>query len=358
MAIDYNQRPAGMSKREYAASILGGSKEDYNSSGNKKSSSSSSSKVSSSSGSTYKAKEFKYTDFVDTKPVESAYAGAKETYLGMLTALKPRYEELYKQLEAEKTLAAEKETALSAEEQTTQKANIAKRGISTDTSNQFYTTEKGKLATQQNMRSKETALGFAGKRLDISGAESADTRDITTAIANLDLGKATTISSMITAAKTQAASMNQAEKGKEYQSKRDAIADAQWEKIFAYTQSKDAADKAMELYKLAKSESSSGDKAYNSALSLLVAEAYSTTGKDDYSTPGIRENIARQLKAAFPKLESNIDKDIAKFFPNGWESQATGTGKNANASEVKKVMDSLGVDEETAKKLIQSELGL
>jgi hypothetical protein len=356
MAIDYNQRPAGMSKREYAASVLGGSKEDYTSGGTKKSSSSSS--KSSSSSSTYKAKVYSANDFVDTKPVEQAYTTAKDTYLGTLTALKPRYEELYKQLEAEKTLAAEKETTLSAEEQTTQKSNIAKRGIATDTSNQFYTTEKGKLATQQNMRSQETALGFSGKRLDISGAESADTRDITTAIANLDLGKATTIAGMITAAKTQAANMNQNEKSKEYQSGRDALADAQWEKTFAYTKSKDAADKALELYKLAKSESSSGDKAYNSALSSLVAEAYSTTGKDDYSTPGIRENIARQLKAAFPKLESNIDKDIAKFFPNGWESQATGTGKNANASEVKKVMDSLGVDEATATKLIQSELGL
>ena len=285
MAIDYNQRPAGMSKREYAASILGGSKEDYNSSGNKKSSSSS-------SGSTYKAKEFKYTDFVDTKPVESAYAGAKETYLGTLTALKPRYEELYKQLEAEKTLAAEKETALSAEEQTLQKSNIAKRGISTDTGNQFYTTEKGKLQSQQLMRSKETALGFAGKRLDISGAESADTRDITTAIANLDLSKANTISSMITTAKNTAANLNASERAR-------ALESAQWEKTYAYNKSKDEADNALSIYKMAKDESASKNKDYTNALGAIVADAYTSTKKDDYSTPGIRENLIAQLSTLF-----------------------------------------------------------
>jgi len=348
MAIDFSKRPAGMSKREYAASILGGTKYQYSSSGKKKSSGSSSKSSYKSSGldssGIYKAKTYDYKDFLDTPRVETAYNSAKDTFLRQLTALKPRYEELYKQLEAEKAVAAEKEARLSEQERTQQKVNIAKRGIAVDTSNPFYTTEAGKLASEQELRSRETALQFANRRMDILNAQAADERDINTAIANLDLNKANTISNMITAAKTQAASMNQAEKEKEYRSKRDAIADAQWEKTFAYTKSKEAADRAFEIYKLAKSESRSNDNAYNSALSSLVAEAYSTTGKDDYSTPGIRENIARQLKAAFPKLESRIDKDIAKFFPDGWESQAMGnrisekgkvTEKPVSAAELK-----------------------
>jgi len=311
MAIDYNQRPSGMSRREYAASILGGSKDDYDSSGNKASASSSSLKSPS-----YKAKTYDYKDFVDTKPVSAAYDTAKDTYLGTLTALKPRYEELYKQLEAEKTLAADKETALSGQESTQQKVNLAKRGVSTDTGNQFFTTEAGKLANEQNIRSRETALGFAGKRLDIAGAESDDTRDINTAIANLDLGKATSISNMITAAKTTAAGLNSNESDR-------ALQDAQWNKTFQYTQSKDAADRSLQLYKLAKSESTSKDNAYNSALSTLVATAYSNDEPASYT----REKIAKQLEAAFPALKSQINNDIGKFFPDGWENQA-GSGKS------------------------------
>ena len=315
MAIDFNARPAGMSKREYAASILGGSKDSYSSSGQPISAGSSSSKTKASSVSAPKVKEVKYTDLVDTKPIEKAYGAAKETYLGSLTALKPRYEALYAQLEAEKGLAVEKETALSETEQTQQKVNIAKRGISTDTDNPFFTTEAGKLSKEQNTRLRETVLQFAGKRLDISGAESADTRDITTAIANLDLGKATTIGGMIATAKQSAASLNSAAAER-------AIQQSQWERTFEYTKSKDAADRALEMYKLAKSETKSGNDAYNTALSTLVASAYNP--KDGKIAPYTRENIAKQLEAEFPKLSGQIKGDIEKFFPNGWE-QGAGT---------------------------------
>lgn len=102
MAIDYSQRPAGMSKREYAASILGGSKSDYDSSGNKTSSSGGS------FGTTYTPKEYKWKDLVDTKPVEEAFSSARGTYVEQLSALKPRYEELYKQLQAQEELSAKK----------------------------------------------------------------------------------------------------------------------------------------------------------------------------------------------------------------------------------------------------------
>lgn len=323
MAIDFNARPSGMSKREYAASVLGGSKENYSSSGQPKSSGSSSSKSSSKTSSVSTPKEVKYTDLVDTKPIEQAYGAAKETYLGTLTALKPRYEALYNQLEAEKALAQEKETALAGEEKTQQKVNLAKRGISTDTDNPFYTTEAGKLTKEQATRAKETALQFAGKRLDISGAESADTRDITTAIANLDLGKANTIQGLISTAKTAAANLNSAAAER-------AAQQSQWERTFAYTQSKDAADRALEMYKLARSESKSGNDAYNTTLSTLVTSAYNP--KDGKIAPYTRENIAKQLEAAFPKMGSQIKSDIEKFFPNGWEQNA-GTNVDNKAQE-------------------------
>ena len=328
MAIDYSQRPSGMSKREYAASILGGSKEDYDSSGNKKSASSSSSK-SSKSSSTYKPTEYKYQNFVDTKGVSESFDKARSVYTDQLTALKPRYEELYKQLQESEAITAEKEQQQFGQEQTQQKVNLAKRGVATDTSNQFYTTEAGKLEKQQGLQSRERALEFAGKRLDVSQAQSADERDLNTAIANVDLGKATTIESMISSAKQFVAGLNQTEKGREYQSKRDAVADAQWERTFAFTKSKDAADRSLELYKLAKSEATSKDNAYNSALSTLVATAYSS----DNPAPYTRERIAKQLKAAFPNLSSKVDQDINKFFPTGWESQASGTGARVSTGD-------------------------
>lgn len=320
MAIDYSQRPAGMSKREYAASILGGSKEDYNSGGQKKSAGSSSSKVSSSTPSTYKAKEYKTSDFLDTSRVDSAYAGAKDVYLGQLTALKPRYEELYKQLEAEKQLAQEKETALAGEEQTQQNVNLAKRGVSVDTNNPFYTTEKAKLEKEQNTRSRETALAFAGKRLDVSGAQSEDERNIGTAIANLDLNKASTIENLISKAQDIAENRNAREKQMEYQSKRDARADDQWNKTFEYTKSKDAADRALELYKLSKSESLSSNDKYTSDLGSEISTAL--TG--GYGTgSGIRENIVSVLTSKYKGKVSpeTIKNDVFYQLGNGWESR-------------------------------------
>jgi hypothetical protein len=316
MAINYDSRPSGVSKREYAASILGGSKENYDSSGNKKSSSSSSSKSSSSNSSVYKPVTYKSSDFVNTKPVAQAYDSAKTVFTDQLTALKPRYEELYKQLQASQDLTAQKEAQQFGQESTQQKVDLAKRGVSTDTSNSFYNTEAGKLTQQQNIQSKETALDYAGKRLDVSGAESADTRDISTSIANLDLTKANTIANMLTDAKKTAATLNSSELDR-------AMTDKIAQRTYELTKSEGAANRAQELYKLAKSESSSKNNAYNTSLSALVSDAYSKNDPAEYT----REKIAKQMEAAFPAMAGQVKNDISKFFPDGWEAQAgNGTG--------------------------------
>ena len=323
MAIDYSQRPSGMSKREYAASILGGSKEEYDSSGNKKSASSSSSKSSSKSSSTYKPTEYKVKDFVDTKGVSESFDKARGVYVDQLTALKPRYEELYKQLQESEAITAEKEQQQFGQEQTQQKVNLAKRGVSTDTSNQFYTTEAGKLEKQQSLQSRERALEYSGRRLDVSQAQSADERDLNTAIANVDLGKATTIESMISSAKQFVAGLNQTEKGREYQSKRDAVADAQYERTLAFNKSEADANRALDIYKLSKQESLLKDEAYNTARASLISTAFSSTEKGDFSNPGQRENIIKQLQISFPNLSSEkIKNDVMNQMPNGWENSA------------------------------------
>ncbi len=305
--FDFDKRPKGMSKREYAASLYGkrvGSGRSSSGGGG-----------GGRGGTSYRAKKYKASDFVNTKPLEEAYDSAKNIYLGQLTALKPRYEELYKQLEAEKQLMQEKESQQFAEEGTQLKRNLAKRGIATDKSNQFYTDESGRLQKLQNMQSRETALEYAGRRLDIKGAESADERDLSTAVANLDLGKANTITNLITSASQTAAQLNSQEADR-------ALAAAQWEKQFEFTKSEAAANRAAALYRAAKAETKSDNNAYNSSLSSLVASSYS----QDEPAPYTRERVSKQLKARFPGLASRVDSDMQKFFPDGWEKYADGGG--------------------------------
>ena len=313
--FDYSNRPRGMSRREYWSQQTGRNKSEYKKLSKRESWSQQTGNpkenyvrdINKSTGS-FNAPNASQ-QFVDTSRIDKAYGQAKDTYLQELKALTPRYESLYNQLEEEKKLALEKEGVLSAEEQAQQKRNIAKRGIAVDTSNQFYTDEKGKLAKQQLLRSKETALDFAGRRGEIATAESADKRDFTTAIANLDLNKANTIESMIDSAKKMSASQRQQD-----------IENAMWQKTFSYNKSKDEADRALQLYKLAKSEASRGrssDDKYNTALSSLVATAYSTPNPAPYT----RETIQKTLEAKFPDSASKVKSDINKFFPDGWEGQ-------------------------------------
>ena len=266
-----------LSDREKWAQQTGRPKEEYP--GSKKSSSKSSS-----------SKSSDYSSFmVDTKPIEKAYNTATESYLTELSALKPRYEQLYQQLEAQKVLQAEKDTALSAEEQTLQKANIAKRGIAVDDTNQFYTGERTKLQGQQNVRDRETALGFAGKRLEIGGAESADTREINTAIANIGLSKANKIAEIVDRNKTTL-----------YNLEKDKKAREQWEKTFEYTKSKDEADRALEKYKASQTASTatSGGTVLADIQDILLG----SRGKDGKVDPGKyleqRANYLRKVKGA------------------------------------------------------------
>jgi len=179
-------------------------------------------------------------------------------YVDQLAALKPRYEELYKQLQELEAITAEKEQQQFGEEKTQQKVNLAKRGVSTDTSNQFYTTEAGKLEKQQNLQSRERALEYSGRRLDVSQAQSADERDLNTAIANVDLGKANTIQQLLTSAKQFTAGMNQTEKINAYKAIQDKIVNDQTEKAFAYQKEKDKRDEELKRY-IANLSKSSGN---------------------------------------------------------------------------------------------------
>lgn len=266
---------AKLSGREKWAQQTGRPKEEYP--GSKKSSSS-------------KTKTPDYSSFmVDTKPIEKAYSTATESYLTELSALKPRYEQLYQQLEAQKVLQAEKDTALSAEEGTLQKQNIAKRGIAVDDTNQFFTGERSKLQVQQNVRDRETALGFAGKRLEIGGAESADTREINTAIANIGLSKANKIADIVDRNKTTLYNLEKDKKAKE-----------QWEKTFAYTKSKDEADRALEKYKA--NQTASTATTGGSVLADIQDVLLKSRGKDGKIDPGKyleeRSNYLRKVKGA------------------------------------------------------------
>jgi hypothetical protein len=356
----------GQSDREYWASITGQDKKNFPGSGGGGSSSSKSSGSSSNLDSVmdgYKAKKFNYNEnSAITSPVNSAYDAAKKTYLDMLPALKPRYEELYAQLEAEKGLAAEKNAQLSGEELSANKKALAARGVEVTSANQGFTAEEGKLKSLQATRDQETNLGFSRERLNVAGAEAADTRDINSAVAGLELDRAKTINDIVTNDKNfqygifrDSVADDQWKRSMNYNVIKDKNAEQQWKMTFQATQDNAAADRSLEYYKLAKSTVDSKDTKYNDAMASIVSSAYSgTLGKQE----GLRENLRDQLIAQFPGMETKINEDIyKKFFPAGFESRIPET-KSSRSSEVQKVMDGLGVDEATATKLVQQKLGV
>jgi len=355
----------GQSDREYWAGITGQDKKNYPGSGG-----GSSSSKKSSSGSDfdsvmdgYKAKKFSYSENPTvTQPVNAAYDSAKKTYLDMLPALKPRYEELYAQLEAEKGLAAEKNAQLSGEEISSNKKALAARGIEVTGANQGYVSEENKLKSLQATRDQETNLSFNRERLNVVGAEAADTRDINSAIAGLELDRAKTINDIITNDKNfqygvfrDSVADDQWKRSMNYNVIKDKKAEQQWKMTFQQTQDNAAADRALEYYKLAKSNVDSKNTKYNDTMASIVSSAYSgTLGKQE----GLRENLRDQLVAQFPEMESKINNDVyKKFFPDGFESRIPET-KSSRSPEVQKVMDGLGVDEATATKLVQQKLGV
>jgi hypothetical protein len=260
--------------------------------------------------------------------IDKAYSEAKKQYTSMLPALSSRYSDLYTQLENERTVAQQQNTSLAGTEQTQLKSVLAKRGLDVNSSNPYYAGESSKLTGSQNLRSQATDVQYAGVKANTALDETKSILSVKSAIADTIIGES-----------------------------KDLTAASQWQKAFDYTKSKDAADRALEIYKASKSTSSSTNNSYKSALASAVSTAL-TGGYG--SQNGIRENIAAILSSKFGGTvsEQTIMDDINKQLPNGWESRIMKTDKNSSAPEVQKVMDALGVDEATATKMIQNELGL
>lgn len=258
---------------------------------------------------------------------DKAYSSAKDTYLQGISDMKSRYEDLYNTLNQQETSAQAQNEALSGTEKTQQKDLLARRGIEVNTSNPMFNTEANKLMAAQNVRSEATAANFAGQRINASMAEGNYISTANAAIANLAVDKVKT------------------------------IADITYKNNYLdFMKDKDAKDRALEYYKLAKSEASAsgGSKDYNNTISQLVASAYSgSLGTQG----GIRESIINTLSAKFPNMASQgkIADDVYKFLPDNWENSISNVKTTSQpASAIKQIMDEYGVDESTATKMWQS----
>jgi hypothetical protein len=260
--------------------------------------------------------------------IKKAYKSAKSEYTSMLPMITSRYKDLYSSLANESELTRQNNASLSGVEQTSLKSTLAKRGLSVDNSNPYTVGEANKLSANQNLRQSTSDAGYEEARANTALNETNAVMGVKSALANLTVSK----SQDLTAAK-------------------------QWKKTFEFTKSEAAANRALEIYKATKSGSGSSNNSYKSALATAVSTALTGGyGKNE----GIRENIAAILNAKFGDKVSidTINKDIGNAMPNGWEGRIMESKSNSNAPEVQKVMDALGVDEATATKLIQNELGL
>lgn len=266
-----------------------------------------------------------------TSDIKSAYKSAKKEYTSMLPALQTRYQDLYTQLGNEQRVAQGQNVALSGVEQTSLKSTLAKRGLDVNADNPYFATEANKLTGNQNLRAEATDVQYAGQRANTALDETKSMLTVKSALADLAVSKS-----------------------------RDLTAAKQWKKTFDFTKSEAEANRALEIYKAAKSSAGSGSKTgdkYKSALASMVASTYSG---ELGSQQGLRENIRDTLLAQFPEYEKQIQTDVYdKFFPAGFESRIPQTKNSSSiAPEVQKVMDALGVDQATATKMIQTELGL
>lgn len=287
--------------------------------------------------------------------MESGFNEAKSYFTDMLSSLQPRYQNLLNQLAGEQEVAQAKNVQQSGAENTALKSELAKRGLSTATSDTYASGQYNKLGDLQNTRSKETDLQFSRERLTTEESRTAEENNINSMLSSLTVDQSKTLQSILDTEKNRitaaaeggaAATQNQASM---------QIQIDQWEKNFAFMKEKDAADRALDLFRIQSSKSTADkDKKYATELLSLVNNAYSS--KSD--VPYTRELIEEKLKSEFPSMSDTIKSDIAKYFPNGWESTKSNASTSSTAPEVKKVMDALGVDEQTAILLLRQEAGL
>lgn len=252
----------------------------------------------------------------------TAYDEAKKRYMGMLEAMKPRYQEFYNQLDNEERLAKQRELQLQGKEETDLRKTLAARGLDATNAGFQYSNERNKLQELQNTRAEGTALDFNRSRLDVRQNEATESNMINQLIAGTDIDKANAITNIVHADRNFYAGRNDAEEAKR-----------QFNLNFALTQDENQARRAMEMYQIVQQQklaeikarrSGSGkagkeQKEYRNKLAALVSSA--KTGAFG-TQPYIRENIAEQLKIKFPELSKQIDQDIYKnYMPNGWEKQ-------------------------------------
>lgn len=223
--------------------------------------------------------------------VNSAYQGAANTYLSMLPALQVKYQNLYNQLEAEKANAITQNAALSGTEQTQQKKDLASRGLEVSSGNSYFANEQNKLVASQTQRDQNTALGYSGKEVDLSGQATTESQGIADKLAGLTTENAKAVQSIVDttnsmkqAQKFHDDAIKQAKEAAKATLKQNKQSQTNWDKTFAYTKTKDAADRALEMYKANKTAgNSAADASYLDNLNKGASAI--TVGTDGYIDP-------------------------------------------------------------------------
>ncbi len=227
--------------------------------------------------------------------VDKSYDEAIGVYKDMLPSLKPKYDAIVASIDQEKAAALVEDTALAGKEDQALKARVASRGLDVNTGNSFFTTQDNEQQALQNSRAYGTGAKFETLKATTRGEQVSNENTIKSAISTL---------------LTQKGTAKQAQ--------------ANWQATFDFTKSKDAADRAIELRKLALSEANTGNNKLNSDISTMVGSAYA----GGFGTNnGIREIITAQLAAKYPGQEKKIQSEVEKFLPNGWEGKIYGQDK-------------------------------
>lgn len=286
--------------------------------------------------------------------MQTGFEEAKKYFSDMLPSLQPRYQNLLNQIAGEQQVAQEKNVQQSGKEATMLKSELAKRGLSTASSDTYAAGEFNKLGDLQNTRTKETDLQFSKERLITEESRTAEEERLNTALSSLTVDQTKTLSDILNTEKNRITAAAEGGAAATQNMASMQIQIEQWDKNFQFMKDKDAADRALELFKAttAKGEAAKKDKTYATELLSLVNNAYTSKSNVPYT----RELIEEKMKSEFPSMTETIKSDISKYFPNGWETSKTSGG--GVATEVQSVMDALGVDEETAKLLIRQEAGL